>query len=105
LPRRRGFQPDWTRAADNGILAVHHWNRNVMSLILYSRTECGLCDKAEALLAEGGLSSAYEKVDIDTDLELIDRYGDQIPVLFNQQTGEKLGWPFTASQVREMLDG
>lgn len=76
-----------------------------MSLILYSRSECGLCDKAEALLAEAGISSAYEKVDIDTDLELLQRYGDQIPVLYNDETGEKLAWPFTASQARDLLDG
>ena len=75
-----------------------------MSLILYSRSVCGLCDKAEALLAEGGLSSAYQKVDIDSDLELLQRYGDQIPVLFNEETGEKLTWPFTASQARDLLD-
>jgi glutaredoxin len=75
-----------------------------MSLILYSRSECGLCDKAEALLAEAGFGSAYEKVDIDTDLELLQRYGDQIPVLYNDETGEKLAWPFTASQARDLLD-
>jgi glutaredoxin len=75
-----------------------------MSLILYSRPECGLCDKAEALLAEGGLRSAYEKVDIESDLELIERYGDQVPVLFNDQTGEKLAWPFTVSQARALID-
>lgn len=76
-----------------------------MSLILYSRTECSLCDKAEALMAEGGFGSAYEKVVIDSDLELIQRYGDQIPVLFNDETGEKLAWPFTASQVRDLVEG
>lgn len=76
-----------------------------MKLILYSRTECGLCDKAEALLAEGGFSKVYEKVDIDTDLDLLQRYGDQVPVLLNDETGEKLTWPFTASQVRDLVDG
>ncbi|MEN1727024.1 MAG: glutaredoxin family protein [Pseudomonadota bacterium] len=75
-----------------------------MSLILYSRPECGLCDKAEALLAEGGLLAQCEKVDIETDLDLISRYGDQIPVLLNDQTGEKLTWPFTISQARALID-
>jgi len=76
-----------------------------MSVYLYSRTDCSLCDKAEALLAEGGFGKHYEKVDIDTDLELLQRYGDQIPVLYREQTGEKLSWPFTASQVRALIDG
>ena len=34
----------------------------------------------KALLAEGGLGSAYTKVDIESDLDLVSRYGDQIPV-------------------------
>ncbi len=75
-----------------------------MSLILYSRTDCSLCSKAEHLLAEGGFRSTVKKVMIDDDLELLERYGDQIPVLMNEETGEKLSWPFTASQVRDLLD-
>ena len=75
----------------------------IMSLILYSRPQCGLCDKARAMLAEGGLGNDYETVDIENDLELITRYGDQVPVLYNDQTGEKLSWPFTVSQARSLL--
>lgn len=73
-----------------------------MSLYLYTRRDCDLCDKAERLLAEGGFGKAYEAVDIDSDLDLLQRYGDQVPVLYNDRTGEKLAWPFTASQVREL---
>lgn len=87
-------------------LSMIQVNRGIptMSLILYSRPDCGLCDKAEALLAETGLRARYEKVDIETDLDLIARYGDQVPVLLNDQTGEKLAWPFTASQARALID-
>lgn len=77
---------------------------DVMTLKFYSRPDCSLCDKAEALLAEGGFGKAYEKVDIETDLELLERYGEKIPVLHNPDTGEKLSWPFTASQVRELVE-
>lgn len=77
---------------------------DVMTLKLYTRPDCSLCRKAEALLAEGGFGSAYEPVNIETDLDLLDRYGNQIPVLFNPDTGEKLSWPFTASQVRELAE-
>jgi len=76
-----------------------------MSLILYSRPDCGLCDHAEALLAEGGLGSAYTKVNIETDLSLIERYGERIPVLLNERTGQSLSWPFTLSQARDLIDG
>lgn len=73
-----------------------------MSLVLYTRTNCGLCDKAAALITVGGLADQVQTVDIDDDLELIQRYGDQVPVILNEQTGEKLNWPFTASQIQEL---
>ena len=76
-----------------------------MTLKLYTRPDCSLCDKAQALLAEGGFGNSYELVDIETDLELLERYGNQIPVLFNPDSGQKLTWPFTASQVRELVEG
>ena len=75
-----------------------------MNLIFYTREQCELCRQAETLLAEGGIAADISKVDIDEDLELIQRYGDQVPVVLNEQTGEKLSWPFTASQVRELAD-
>jgi glutaredoxin len=76
-----------------------------MSLILYTGTDCDLCTKAEHLLAEAGFKDEVAKLFIDDDEELTARYGDQIPVLMSESTGEKLAWPFTASQVRELLDG
>jgi glutaredoxin len=76
-----------------------------MSLILYTGVECPLCTKAEHLLAEAGFADEVAKVFIDDDEELSDRYGDQIPVLMNDATGEKLSWPFTASQVRDLVNG
>lgn len=76
-----------------------------MSLILYSREDCELCNKAEHLLAEAGFGAEVSKVMIDDELELLERYHDQIPVLMRAATGEKLSWPFTASQVRDLLNG
>lgn len=74
-----------------------------MKIKFYTRPDCSLCNKAEALLAEGGFGNTYEKVNIESDLKLLDRYSDKIPVLHNTATGEKLSWPFTASQVRELV--
>ena len=73
-----------------------------MGLLFYTREPCELCEKALRLITEGGLSERVEVVNIDDDLELIQRYGDQVPVVRNDETGEKLTWPFTASQVREL---
>ena len=76
-----------------------------MFLILYTGNDCELCTKAEHLLAEAGFGEQVDKVFIDDDPELTNRYGDQIPVLMRRSTGEKLSWPFTASQVRDLMDG
>jgi len=73
-----------------------------MGLLFYKREPCELCDKALRLIVEGGLSDRVRVVNIDDDLELIQRYGDQLPVVRNEETGEKLTWPFTASQVKEL---
>ncbi|MFP4209143.1 MAG: glutaredoxin family protein [Wenzhouxiangella sp.] len=76
-----------------------------MTLILYTGSDCELCTKAEHLLAEAGFGEQVRKIYIDDDEELTERYGDQIPVLMRESTGEKLSWPFTASQVRDLMDG
>ncbi|GAB4179218.1 MAG: hypothetical protein Kow0020_15330 [Wenzhouxiangellaceae bacterium] len=73
-----------------------------MALVLYTREDCELCDQAWHLITVGGLADQVRVVHIDDDLELLQRYGDQIPVIRNDETGEKLVWPFTASQVREL---
>ena len=73
-----------------------------MSLVFYTRENCDLCSKAFALITVGGLADQVRSVDIDDDLELIQRYGHQVPVILNEQTGEKISWPFTASQIQEL---
>lgn len=73
-----------------------------MSLVFYTRESCELCEKALALVNVGGLADRVTMVNIDDDLDLIQRYGDQVPVILNEETGEKITWPFTASQVREL---
>lgn len=54
-----------------------------IEIVLYSRKECRLCDVAERVLREElekrGLT--YEKVDVDSDENLRDRYGVDVPVI------------------------
>ena len=73
-----------------------------MSLVFYTRESCELCEKAHALINLAGLSDRVTMVDIEADLDLIQRYGDQVPVILDEETGEKITWPFTASQVRDL---
>ena len=42
-------------------------------------------------------------IDIATDDELIDQFGVYIPVLENPLTGDRLFWPFSATDVTSYL--
>ena len=47
---------------------------------------------------------AYRKHDIELDIDLISRYGTRIPVLYRSDSGEELGWPFSAGQARRFFE-
>jgi len=76
----------------------------MLSLVLFSTTDCYLCDKAmevidqvwaEPVVAELGI--AIEKQDVAESQELVDSYGQRIPVLGLLESGEliaELEWPF-----------
>ncbi len=63
-------------------------------LILYYQPDCHLCDEAEGLMHEAGLGGSYQKINIETDLELLKRYGIHVPVLRRVDNQEELFWPF-----------
>ena len=51
---------------------------------LYSRGGCHLCDEARQVVARvcDDLGESFEEVDIDSDGDLADRFGDEVPVTF-----------------------
>ena len=51
---------------------------------LYTRPGCHLCDDARAVIASvcADLGESFDEVDITTDDELEDRFGEDIPVTF-----------------------
>jgi hypothetical protein len=64
------------------------WSRRAtdapaLSLVLYSRRDCPLCDELERELAALTHAPRFElsKVDIDSDAALVARFGRSIPVL------------------------
>jgi hypothetical protein len=40
---------------------------------------------------------------IDKDLDLIQRYGDKVPVLFHAETKAELAWPFDGEGLERFL--
>ena len=53
-------------------------------ITLYSKPGCHLCDDARTVIERvcAELGTAYDDVDITTSAELMDAYGEQIPVTF-----------------------
>ncbi len=74
-------------------------------LLLYSRSDCHLCDRAETVVMEviGSGPWQLKKIDIDSDPKLTKRYGWSIPVLARADDGRELCWPFPSSRVRTLL--
>lgn len=73
-----------------------------MSLKLYQRDHCPLCDAALDVLAAARLPE-FENVWIDGNPALEARYGDRVPVLSDDERDRELGWPFDAAAVRAFL--
>ncbi len=51
----------------------------------YTRAACPLCDEGRALLDEAlrksGRRARIERIDVDTDPALVERFGDRVPVV------------------------
>ena len=53
-------------------------------ITLYGKPSCHLCDDARRVIERvcAELGTSYDEVDITTSPELMDLYGEQIPVVF-----------------------
>jgi len=72
-----------------------------MTLTLYQRDDCHLCDHALAVLAAAA-APEFVSVFIDGDLALETAYGSRVPVLADS-AGRELAWPFAAAAVSAWL--
>jgi len=76
----------------------------MLTLTLYSRPDCCLCEEMKAVLAQvrRDISFDLEEINISTDPELEARFGQEIPVLF--VNGRKaFKYHLTASELRRRL--
>ena len=78
--------------------------RQPMTLILFQRDDCHLCDLALGVLAEVR-APEFESVFIDGEAVLEERYGIRVPVLHDATSGLELDWPFDAVRLRGWLRG
>ncbi len=73
-------------------------------LILYYTEHCHLCEEAEVLMHTAGLDGSFEKMDIDDDPELLERYEIHIPVLKRISDQQELFWPFNQRELEVFLE-
>lgn len=73
-----------------------------MTLRLFQRDDCHLCDLALEVLA-AARAPDFVSVFIDGDAGLEARYGERIPVLRDEARNAELDWPFDARGVRAFL--
>ena len=71
-------------------------------LILFTRPGCHLCDLAAGMLEK--LRISYREVNIETDSELEERYGLQVPVVFFKPAKKELLYPFGEEQLSRLLE-
>ncbi len=72
-----------------------------MSLKLFSRQDCPLCEDVEDQLQSLGIK--YEYIDIDESETLRKKYHVQVPVLMNS-LDRTLNWPFAESQLMDFIN-
>jgi len=75
-----------------------------MTLTLFQRDDCPLCDEAYELLAAAGVAD-FDPIWIDGDAALEGIYGARVPVLRREDSSAELDWPFSADGVRRFLAG
>lgn len=54
---------------------------HVPEVVVYGRERCGLCRRAEQLVAGEARGAIVRHVDVDTAEELLERYGVRVPVV------------------------
>ncbi len=75
--------------------------------ILYGTEGCHLCDEArdliDVVLSHQGKSINYPYIDIADDDQLLELYGESIPVIKATESSKKIGWPFDDRKLIEFL--
>ena len=71
-------------------------------VILYTQPDCHLCELAAQMLEQSAVN--WYGVDIESDLELMRKYGSHIPVLYRPDVDRELYWPFCAETVTAFIE-
>ncbi|WP_111977286.1 glutaredoxin family protein [Algibacillus agarilyticus] len=72
--------------------------------ILYGTDGCHLCDLAFDECKILGITDLIERIDIVDSTELLAKYSLTIPVFRHVDKHIDLNWPFTATDLKALLD-
>jgi hypothetical protein len=75
-----------------------------MRLILFGTSGCHLCEQAEDIV-NACVPDGVEYVDIAEQEQWQEQYAVRIPVLYDPETQQELGWPFDQVEVEEFISG
>jgi len=73
-----------------------------MRLILFGTSGCHLCEQAEVIV-KACVPDGVDYVDIAEQEQWQERYAVRIPVLYDQETKQELGWPFDLADVVDFI--
>ncbi|MBU2984195.1 glutaredoxin family protein [Saccharophagus degradans] len=79
----------------------------VYHFTLFSTLGCHLCEVAQSVLVHAACidEASIGVCDIATDDELIKLYGESIPVLQHNNSGQELKWPFDEDALQQFMRG
>jgi len=74
------------------------------AFILYSSDGCHLCEQALTLCHQASSQILLTVVDIVEYDDLVEQYGQHIPVLQRDSDGEELFWPFDLHTLNTFIE-
>jgi hypothetical protein len=74
--------------------------------VLLGSLGCHLCEVAEAMLVQTLSPELHclDYIDIAYDDDLLEKYGQHIPVLMNEKNGQELAWPFDLTELQLFIN-
>ncbi|UTF60953.1 glutaredoxin family protein [Gilvimarinus sp. DA14] len=71
-------------------------------VLLLTTVGCHLCDNARAELHAAAVDIRVTEFDIACDDQMIERYGEKIPVI-KTDDGRELQWPFSSADILKLF--
>ena len=74
------------------------------SYILFTGTDCHLCDVAKQMLRQHSQSALdISEINVKVERDFFHEYGARIPVLKNTDNNAELEWPFDEQSLKEFI--